>query len=436
MKHCNIILISILIVFSIGCKKTKNSFTKSDNLIELKAFRQSTPINDYSGYMRMSTKDGRFGDNVFPDIKGVPDSLNDVKIYYEWFNNIQALYQAYKSKVVDKKDFDYYCQAWGSDTTNCISKYVKTFVVIATGVSKSGQAYSLFDSNNDFDLTDEIPYKITKETGHLVRNISNEFQPHKVIYEKIIDGKVQQDSTWITFFENENGMWLKFCERATATFQFDSINYKIEVLPSINMRYRENTTFKVSHAVNKKSIEYNVEEYFKLGNSYYQLSCSNDGLKIFLTKDTNALTNGSTQIGMQPINFMARTYSGDSISFPSDFKNKYVLLDFWSTSCGPCMQEIRDYYIDIYNKYGGEKFEIIGIADNLPQELDNFIERYHIHWTIIPDGEQKAIQKKYHIFQYPTLYLINPEGKIIAKGNELRNGKFASILDENVKTNQ
>jgi peroxiredoxin len=436
MKHCNIILISLLLILSIGCKKAKESFTELDTLIELNAVRQSTPIEDFAGYMGMSTKDGRFWDNVFPDVKGISDSLEDVKIYYTWLNNIQALFQAYKAGMVERKDFEFYCQAWGSDTTNCISNYVKTFVIIATGVSKTGQAYYLFDSDNDFDLADEIPFETSKGTEHFYGNTNKEFQPHKVIYEKIIDGQIEQDSTWIAFFENENGMWLQFCEKATAKFQFDSINYKIEVRPSISYRYKESTTFKVSSAANKKSKDFNVGEYLKLGNSYYQLDCSSDGLKIFLTKETKALTNGSTQVGMPPVGFTARTYSGDFIDFPSDYKGKFVLLDFWSTGCAPCVQEIRDYYIDIYKKYGGEQFEIIGIADNLPHELDNFIEKYQVQWTIIPDKGKKAIQKKYHIFQYPTLYLINPEGKIIAKGEELRSGKFVSILDENIKTNQ
>jgi len=53
---------------------------------------------------------------------------------------------------------------------------------------------------------------------------------------------------------------------------------------------------------------------------------------------------------MLPIAFKAKTYLGDSTSFPSDFKGKYVLPDFWPISCAPCIQEIKDYYIDIYNK--------------------------------------------------------------------------------------
>jgi peroxiredoxin len=426
MKH--IILISLLIILTSGYKKTKESFKESDNRIELNALRQSAPIGDVNRHTPMFTKDTSFRANVYPDVKGIPDSLSDVKVYFSSMSSVQAIYQAYKAGKIDKK----YIEGYGSDTADCISGFVKTFVVIATGVSKTGQAYYLFDSDNDLDLSDELPYEAVKNSANYVDNHNEEFQPHKVIYQKVIDGKIQPDSTWIAFVENGQGMRIQRCEITTATFQFDSITYKIKVQPSIYTQYKKGATCKVLHSVSKN---YDSGEYIKLGHSYYQWNCSNDGLKIILTKDTNALANGSTQIGMAPVNFTAKTCAGNTVNFPSDFKGKYVLLDFWFIGCKPCVEEIRNHYIDIYRKYGGKNFEIIGIADNLPQELDNFIKKQGINWIIIPD-EQSAIQIKYNITHYPTLYLINPEGKIIAKEEELRGGKFVTILDKNIKTKQ
>jgi len=429
---------SFLIILLVGCKTPDKVYTTSDSLIELNAIRQQEPISDTNLYAGMSTNDGRFWDNVYPKVTGIPDSLERIKVYYNWINNIQALYQSYKAGLVDKKDFDSYYNAWGSDTTDCSSNYVKTFVIIVTGFSASGQKYYLFDSNNNYDFADEVPFKIAKNKKNMVGNYNSKFQPYKIIYEKFIDNKIQQDSTWIAFFERGKYMWLQFCEHTSSSFQFDSIKYQINLYPGngIHALYKKSTFAKILDGLNKKSKLINAGEYIKLGNTYYQLSCSSDGLKIYFTKNTNALSKGSTQIGMPPILFKAKTYLGDSINFPHDFIGKYVLLDFWSTSCPPCVQEIRDYYIDIYQKFGGDQFEIIGIADNLPHELDNFIKKYKIRWTIIPDKKQKLINKKYHIFEIPTLYLINPEGKIIAKGDELRFGNFESKLKENIKPNK
>jgi peroxiredoxin len=351
-------------------------------------------------------------------------------------DNVQALYQAYKAGRVKKEDYTYYINAWGGDTLHCTSDYVKTFVAIATGKSKNGQKYYLFDSNNNFNMADEVPYKTVENKQTSFVNYNSEFQPHKIIYEKFIDNKIQQDSTWIAFFEFNKMMCLQFCEHTTTSFQFDSINYQLNTFPSNGYlaKYENNTFFKFSKNMNENSQILNIGEYIKLNNSYYRINCSRDGLKITLTKDVDALKEGSTQIGMSPISYKAKSFNGESINFPADYKGKYVLLDFWATSCGPCVQEIKNYYIDMYKKYGGNQFEIIGVADNLPNELEDFIKSNHINWTIIPDGESKFVQKKYKIYQYPTLYLINPQGVIISKGDELRSGKFESILEKNIKT--
>ena len=176
-------------------------------------------------------------------------------------------------------------------------------------------------------------------------------------------------------------------------------------------------------------------EFLKLNDSYYRLDCSSDGLKVELTKVLNI--EGSTQIGMVPLSFNSVTLKGDSIHFPADFKGKYVLLDFWATSCAPCVQEMKDYYVNIYNKYDGNQFEIIGVADNLPDQLTEFIRKNNISWMIVPDGKSKVIQKKYNINHYPTLYLISPEGIIISKKDvELRAGKFESVLEKNIRINK
>lgn len=434
MKQYRSFWIAFCILITFSCKKQNRIFTKSDNLIEISAIKQKDPVNSTNPYFGMYTKDGRFWDNVYPKIVGIPDSLSDIKVYYYYLDNTQALYQAYKSGMVKKEDYKYYIKALGSDTSNCTPNYVKTFIVIVTGKSNKGQKYYLFDSNNNFNMADEVPYEMIESNPNSFTNNNSEFQPHKIIYEKFIDNKIHKDSTWIAFYECNEKMWLQACEHTTTSFQFDSINYQLNAFPiGLLAKYENSTIFKFSKNFNKRSQVLAVGEYMKLNDSYYRLNCSKDGLKIILTKNINALSEGSTQIGMPPISFKATSFNGESINFPADFKGKYVLLDFWSTSCTPCVQEIKEYYIDMYKKYGGNQFEIIGIADNLPNELDNFIKSNHINWTIIPDGELKFIQKKYKIYQYPTLYLINPDGVIISRGDELRSGKFESILEKNIK---
>ena len=139
MNQRNIFLLIILILAFFDCYAQNKVVTKSDNHIELKATRQPALVNRSDGFVMMSTKDGRFWDNVHPKISGIPDSLQDIKVYYYFMDGVQALYHAYKAGLVKKGDYDYYIKAWGSDTTICTPKYVKTYVVIATGKSITGE---------------------------------------------------------------------------------------------------------------------------------------------------------------------------------------------------------------------------------------------------------------------------------------------------------
>ncbi|WP_321369032.1 TlpA disulfide reductase family protein [uncultured Draconibacterium sp.] len=441
MKKYFKILCSLLLVIIFGCQHTEKSYTESDDLIELKAIRQKERMINFKSQRRMSEKDGRFWDKVYPEITGVPDSLKEVDVYYYGIHLMQALYQSYKAGDVKSEDFEYYYKAWqNSDTTNCSVDYVNTFVVIVTGKTNSGKYYYMFDSNNNHDFADEIAYETIKSpSSSFGKNPNLEFQPHKIVFEKYVDNSIQEDFKWISFSKRNGKMWIQFNEITETSFLFNSIRYKIKTYPSTGgePRYGISSFFKLSKPDKpyQRSKLFDIGEYIDLGTSKYKINCSQDGLKVYLSKDKSLSHIESTQIGYAPISFKALTYSNDNINFPSDFKGKYVLLDFWSTSCAPCVQEIKENYIELYERYGGKNFEIIGVADNLATELKTFIEKNNIRWTIVPDKEKKLILKKYNISKYPTLFLINPEGKIILKDDDLRGEKLMVELNERIKSN-
>ena len=152
-----------------------------------------------------------------------------------------------------------------------------------------------------------------------------------------------------------------FDEYTSCEFQFDSIKYKIRAFPSHGpvVNYGSPSFFEISNNSDSTIQSRNFNEYVKLSNSYYRISCNADGEKIKLIKEKDAISNGGTQYGMPPIAFNAKNLRGDRIDFPNGFKNKYILLDFWATTCGPCVREITTTYKDLYKKYGTQNFEII-----------------------------------------------------------------------------
>ena len=130
----------------------------------------------------------------------------------------------------------------------------------------------------------------------------------------------------------------------------------------------------------------------------------------------------STQIGFKSLAFEGNDFMTGSHISSKDLKGKYVLLDFWAVWCGPCRQEIPNLK-ELYEKTDKDKFAIIGIVGDSPSDaLRKIIENDSITWTQILSTDSNKIKETYGIQGYPTTFLLNPDGIIVAKnlrGKEL-----------------
>jgi peroxiredoxin len=108
------------------------------------------------------------------------------------------------------------------------------------------------------------------------------------------------------------------------------------------------------------------------------------------------------------------TPSGDTVRL-SDFKGKYVLLDFWASSCAPCRAEFK-WLRKTYGKYSPKGLVILGVsADNEKQSWVDAIKHDSIPWINVSDlkGWHNEAFLRYDIKFIPHKFLINPDGLII-----------------------
>lgn len=117
----------------------------------------------------------------------------------------------------------------------------------------------------------------------------------------------------------------------------------------------------------------------------------------------------------------------------SDLRGKYVLIDFWAAWCKPCRQE-NPNVVRLFNQYNSKGFEVFGVSlDRSREDWVKAIADDQLKWTQVSDLQyfNSAAAVLYQIQAIPATYLVDPDGKIIAKdlrGPSLE-AKLADLFD-------
>ena len=182
-----------------------------------------------------------------------------------------------------------------------------------------------------------------------------------------------------------------------------------------------------------------VKELFENLNPSLQNSSQGQLMKIEIEKElTKVIAKEAVSVGKTAPEFNAKNPDGEFISL-SDVKGKYTLIDFWAAWCRPCRAE-NPNLLKAYNKYHSKGFEIISVSlDGRRGKTEGkkaWIEAInkdgigswpHVSHLSYFDG---PIVKGYGVTAIPSSFLIDEDGKIIAKnlrGEALQN-KLESLF--------
>ena len=184
----------------------------------------------------------------------------------------------------------------------------------------------------------------------------------------------------------------------------------------------------LQHLENTEQENYFITSIFREIAMIHEEKGSSKLAKAYFLKADSRLE----MIGKPAPDFSTKDMDGNPISL-KDYHGKVVLLDFWSTTCGPCIGEMPNVK-KVYDAYKDIGFDVIGISlDTDEAELNKFLKVCNLPWRQIFTGEgwETPIRKQYKVKGIPSPWLIDRAGKVISY--QARGAALKKLVAEAVK---
>ncbi len=113
--------------------------------------------------------------------------------------------------------------------------------------------------------------------------------------------------------------------------------------------------------------------------------------------------------------FALATPDGKTVKL-SDYRGKYVVIDFWASWCPDCRKDAPEI-VAMHHKYSGDNVAFIGVSFDTDKEAwVKALAKLGIEYTQVSNlkkWKETEVSKAYHLNWIPTLYVIDPDGNVM-----------------------
>jgi thiol-disulfide isomerase/thioredoxin len=362
--------------------------------------------------------------------KNIPPGLKNVRKSFIFIDAEQWIYQTYKAGKISQETFDQVVseQQVHMSLRNLTKDSIGCLVLAVAGTDEAGVEKLLVDYNNNGDFSDDEPVVVQKypSLSDSVKSLVK--YARKVNYQI---SKTASRQVPLLIMKHQNSYLYCFPEYAVANLKQGGITYKI----ALNYRFSFPSFWDFeaclySDTASDKTAVIRRDEFLNINNHFYSIAGVNINTGMLLLKKSplNSKNIESSQVGYPAISFTAKDILSQKTIALSDYKGKYVFVDFWGSWCGPCLAQ-TPHLIELYTKTDRSKIDFIGVVgkDTL-ENARKVITEKGISWPNVLSDKKNLLVEKYNNLAYPRGLLIAPDGKVVA--TELNSYTLALKLKE------
>ena len=269
-------------------------------------------------------------------------------------------------------------------------------------------------------------YELFKNLKALLQSLENSDNESKAYAAKLLNFVSENEyeiETKKYFFDNQQDIAYSYFITGISTNKYP--NYRIQSMGEFFLKYY------LSKVEKDKCLAILNNLFFNTTNDdlprdtllkWYNIVDPTNGNKVY-NEAMSKFSSNYFKTDEQSLIHLPQTWNLilNNISQEKIRNAKYILLDFWYSACSPCLSEISK--LNEFHSGLKDRGDIIFISINADfsntqkdsSYVSEFTKRHKIKFPVVYDNKQTSFTKQFNVSGYPSKFIINSKGQIIAK---------------------